>query len=309
MSNLTKYFFISFIFIILINKNIESAENRILFKVNNEIITSIDILNELRYLKTINEKFKITKEKQAFEIAKRSLIREKIKEIELKKIYKEIKLEDKFLNNVLTNYFTKIQIDSVSDFNNFFTSINIDPELIKKKIIIDVLWSQLIFNKYNNSVKINKQDIIKNLKNNNRQKEFFLYEILFNINKDEKLDDKFNLIKNKINQSNFSEAALIYSVSDTSNRGGELGWIKEATLNKKIKDILQNIKIGNYSNPILIPSGFLILKIEDIREVDNYFEKDKEIEKIIKEKTNEQLNQFSNIYFKKIQKDVTINEL
>ena len=120
------------ILILLITKS-TAIENKILFKVNNEIITSLDILNELRYLKAINEQFENTENKQAFEIAKRSIIREKIKEIELKKVVKSIELKDQYLNNVLINYFKKIQINSIVDFENYFTSINIDPDLIKKK--------------------------------------------------------------------------------------------------------------------------------------------------------------------------------
>ena len=294
---------------LFLNNIANSLENKILFKVNNEIITSLDIFNELKYLEIINEKFKNTKKKQAFEIAKRSLIREKIKEIELKKIIKLIKIEDQLLNDVLINYFKKIQVNSISDFENYFTSIGIDPNLIKKKVTIEILWNQLIFSKYNQSVKIDKQSIINNLEKNKKQKQFFLYEILFNINENEKLNDKFNLIKDKIAKSSFSEAALTFSVSNSANKGGELGWIKESTLNKKIKEILMNITKGNHSDPIVVPGGFLILKIEDIREIDNNFEQDEEVEKIIKEKTNKQLNQFSNIFFNKIQKNIKINEL
>ena len=309
MQKLIKYFIISFFYLILLNQNINSKENKILFKVNNEIITSLDIFSELKYLAIINDQFKNTEKKQAFEIAKRSLIREKIKEIHIKKVVEEIKLEEKFLNNVLINYFKEIEIKSTSEFEKYFTSINIDPNLIKKKITIEILWNELIFKKYNQNVKIDRQSIIDNLKKNEKQKEFFLSEILFNINKNEKLDEKYDRIKDKIEKTSFSEAALIYSVSNTANKGGELGWIKEISMNKKIKKLLQNIDIGNQSNPIVIPGGFLILKVEDVREIESNFNLNEEVKKIINKKTNEQLNQFSNIFFNKIQKDITINEL
>ena len=130
--NFKKIFF-GIIFSFLIFGIVNAVENKILFKVNNEIITSFDIYNELKYLEVINEKFKNIEKKQAFEIAKRSLIREKIKEIELQKVLKELKIEDQILDNILINYFKKIQIKSTSDFKIYFTSINIDPNLIKKK--------------------------------------------------------------------------------------------------------------------------------------------------------------------------------
>jgi peptidyl-prolyl cis-trans isomerase SurA len=300
-------FIILFIFLGIINAN--TIENKILFKVNNEIITSLDIFNELRYLESINKQFRTTEKEQAFEIAKKSLIREKIKEIELKKVVKEIALDEKFVNDVILNYFEKIDIKSISDFEDYFNSINVDHNLIKKKITIEIMWNQLIFRKYNQKVKINKQAIINDIKSNNKQKEFFLSEILFNVNETENLSKKFNLIKDKIRETNFSEAALIYSISDTSKKGGELGWIKETSVSKKIKNILQEIKLGDYSNPIVIPGGFLILKIEDIRDVERNFDLNDEVRKIIKEKTNKQLNQFSNIFFNKVKKNIAINEL
>ena len=287
-----------------------SIENKILFKINNEIITSLDIFNELKYLKTINENFKNTKKEQAFEVAKKSLVREKIKEIELRKVLiNDMKLDDKYLNDILINQFKKKKINSISDFENYFSSIGIDPELIKKKISIEILWNQLIFEKYNQNIKIDKQSIINEVINNDIQKQFFLSEILFNLNIDEKLNDKFSLIKNKISESNFSDAALIYSVSDTANNGGELGWINENAMSKKISNSLQNVNKGSFSDPILIPGGFLILKVENIREVKNDVNQSEIVEKIIREKTNDQLNNFSNIFFNKVKKNVIINEL
>ena len=286
-----------------------AIENKILFKVNNEIITSIDILTELKYLAIINKDLKKTTNNQAFEIAKRSLIREKIKEIELKKLLKEIEVEEKLLNNLLINYFKSINIKTISEFEKFFISQDIDPNLIKKKISIEILWNQFIYSKFKQNVKIDRKSIQNELSNNVKKKEFLLSEILFNINESEKLNDKIGLLKKEINEKGFSQTALTYSISDTSNKGGKLGWVSETIMSQKIKNEVKKIKVGDYTNPIVIPGGFLIIKIEDIREKDNSSDLNNEVEKIIKDKTNEQLNQFSNIYFNKIKKDIVINEL
>ena len=286
-----------------------AIENKILFKVNNEIITSIDIFTELKYLGIINKDLKKTTNNQAFEIAKRSLIREKIKEIELKKLLKEIEVEEKFLNNLLINYFKSIHIKTISEFEKFFISQDIDPNLIKKKISIEILWNQFIYSKFKQNVKIDRESIQNELSNNVKKKEFLLSEILFNINENEKLNDKIVLLKKEINEKGFSQTALSYSISDTSSKGGKLGWVSETIMSQKIKNEVKKIKVGDHTDPIVIPGGFLIIKIEDIREKDNSSDLNNEIEKIIKDKTNEQLNQFSNIYFNKIKKDIVINEL
>jgi peptidyl-prolyl cis-trans isomerase SurA len=286
-----------------------AIENKILFKVNNEIITSVDILTELKYLGIINKDLKKTTNNQAFEIAKRSLIREKIKEIELKKLLKEIEVEEKLLNNLLINYFKSINIKTISEFEKFFISQDIDPNLIKKKISIEILWNQFIYSKFKQNVKIDRDSIQNELSNNVKKKEFLLSEILFNINENEELNDKIILLKKEISEKGFSQTALSYSISDTSSKGGKLGWVSETIMSQKIKNEVKKIKVGDHTDPIVIPGGFLIIKIEEIREKDNSSDLNDEIEKIIKDKTNEQLNQFSNIYFNKIKKDMVINEL
>ena len=308
MKNFKKIILI-FFYSLIVFLNAAAIENKILFKVNNEIITSIDILTELKYLGTINNDLNKMPKKQAFEIAKKSLIREKIKEIELKKIFKEIIIEDKFLNNLLVNHFESVEIKSIYDFEKYFLLLDISPNLIKKKISIEVMWNQFIFNKFNQNVKINKEIIKNELLTKDKQNEYLLSEIFFTINENEILDKKTNLLEKEINDKGFSQTALIYSVSNTANKGGKLGWVKETIMSPKIKKIIKQIKINNYTKPIVLPGGFLILKIEDIRETDNDFDLNSEINKIVRKKTNEQLNQFSNIYFNKIKKNIIINEL
>ena len=304
-----KFIIICTICSILIAVYANATENKILFKVNNEIITSLDILNELEYLKIINNEFNKIEKEKAFEISKNSIIREKIKEIEIKRVIKEIKIEDKILNNLIISYFKEFEINTISEFENFFLSKDIDPNVIKKKISIELLWNQLIFSKYSQNVKIDKQLIKSNLSNNNKQTEFLISEILFNIDENEDLNKKFLLIDNSIKKINFGQTALAYSISDTANKGGKLGWISESSFSEQIYKKIKKLKIGEHTSPILVPGGFLILKLLDFKEVDKEFDIKNEVEKIVKEKTNQQLNRFSNIYFNKVKKDIVINEL
>ena len=159
---------------LLIAINVNAAENKILLKINNQIITSLDILTELDYLEAINKEFKKIEKEKAFEISKNSIIREKIKEIEIKRVIKEIKIEDKILNNLIISYFKEFEINTISEFENFFLSKNIDPNVIKKKISIEVLWNQLIYSRYNQNVKIDKQLIKSNLSSNKKKTEFLI---------------------------------------------------------------------------------------------------------------------------------------
>ena len=298
------------IFFIFIHVNIANAiENKILFKVNNEIITSLDIFSEMKYLRIINDEFKKLEKEKAFEVSKNSIIREKIKEIEIERVIKKIEIEDKILNNLIISYFKEFKINTITEFENFFLNKNIDPNVIKKKISIEVLWNQLIYSRYNQNVKIDKQLIKNNLSNSKKQKEFLISEILFNIDKNENLNRKILLINNSIKEINFAQTALAYSISDTANKGGKLGWISESILSEQIYKKIKKLKVGEHTSPIIVPGGFLILKLLDFKEVNKEFDIENKVEKIVKEKTNLQLNRFSNIYFNKVKKDIVINEL
>jgi peptidyl-prolyl cis-trans isomerase SurA len=305
-----KFFSITSIILICLafTQKIYSKENKIILKINNEIITTIDIYTEIRYLSEINKDFSNLDYESKINVAKKSLVREKIKNIELRRLLDEIKIEKKILDNLSISYFKRLGINSVEDFNNFFKINKINPDLVRKKITSEVLWNQLIFNKYKDKIKINKEEIKKKIKNR-KQKEYNLREILFELEDKEKLKDKYELIKNYINSKSFSEAVLKFSISKTINNKGKIGWVKETVLNKKIIKNLNEISIGQISKPIVLPGGYLILKIDDIKEINIEYDIENEMNLIVKKKTNEQLNQYSNIYFNKIKKNIKINEL
>ena len=305
-----KKFYILVVILICLafTQKLYSEENKIILKINNEIITTFDIYNEIKYLSEINKDFSNLDNESKINLAKKSLIREKIKNIELSRLLDEIKIEKKILDNLSVSYFKRLGINSVEDFNDFFEINKINPDLVRKKITSEVLWNQLIFNKYKDKIKINKEEI-KNKIKDRKQKEYNLSEILFELEENEKLEDKYELINSYINRKSFSEAVLKFSISKTINNKGKLGWVKETVLNKTIIKNLNEVSIGKISKPIVLPGGYLILKIEDVKETNIEFDTENEINLIVNEKTNEQLNQYSNIYFNKIKKNIKINEL
>ena len=297
-----------FLFYTLFFNFLFAIENRILFKVNNEIITSIDVLNEIEYLKLINKNLNNLDQERIFEIAKNSLIREKIKIIELSKYFETFDVEEKYYDFLMSELQKKLNLESTESFDQHIKNIGIDKVLVKQKMQIELLWNQLIVEKYSQDIKIDEQKIKDEILKNTFQKEFLISEILFTLDKNQKLNDKFNIIKKDISSNDFSNAALIHSVSDSARSGGKLGWIKLNSLNPKIKNELLKITLGNFTDPIVIPGGFLILKIENEREVRVINDIDKELEIITNEVANKQLNQFSNIFFNKIQKEVRVSE-
>lgn len=303
-----KYFLI--FFIINFCTNIDASENKILIKIENEIITSLDVENEARLLTTLNPQVNELDKKQIFEIAKNSIIRQKIKKIEILKYTNELKINEKFLDNLIKSNYSRIGVQNLNDFEDYMRKNNIDTANIKEKMTIETFWNDLIIEKYSSKIKINKEEL-KNeiLSNKNEFLSYNLYEILFTVSDISKLDEKYKEIQKTINDSNFENAALIHSISSSSEFGGELGWIEENSLNKKIRNELIKIKENQITKPIPTSSGFLILMIKGKNKIEKEINLEEELKKLIRIKTNEQFNQYSNIFFKRVSKNISINEL
>ena len=308
ISSLKKFILILLILFLNI-KNSYGIENKIIVRINNEIVTSIDILNEINYLKILNPKIHELNNEKLFEISKNSLIREKIKKIYLLKIIDKISIEEKYLNNLIKNIYSQKNIKSLKDYKLYLKSNNLNYHYLKNKITIESLWNEMIFQKFNSKVKVNKDQIKEEILNNPDQK-LLLSEILVAKSKDNEMKLKFNQIQEDIQKVGFNNAASIHSISETASRGGKIGWIDKNSLNKLLANKLSKLNIGDYTDPILTPSGYLIVKLENKKD-NEVSEEDieKKIDRLIRIKTNQQLNQFSNIYLNKLRKDVVINEI
>ena len=310
--NLIKNFKILYIFLILTILNIPKSialENKILFKVNNEIITTIDIYEEIKFLKIFNPEVNSLNETELFEISKNSVLRDKIKKIEIMKFVSDIKVDDKFLTKLLKNRYSKISINSLVDFENYLKNNNLNIKNIKEKLYIEIIWNDLIFQKFKNKVVIDK-DKIKNEILQNPQKEsqseLLLSEIVFDANSKIDFQNKYEKILLDIENVGFKKTAIIHSNSDTATNGGLIGWVKVDNLNQNIKEIISKLRQGQFSKPIRTSSGFIIIKIEDKRKYESKFDLNEKVQEVIKFKTNEQLDQFSSMYFNKLKKDLVI---
>ena len=285
-----------------------SLENKILLKIENQIITSLDVNNEYRYLIALNPNLKNSKKKDILKFSKRSIIQEKIKKIEIDKNFVNPKIPEEFLEKILQNVYSKIGITNLDEFKKYLTNNNIDYENVKDKLINEALWNELIIIKFSSKIKINEKKLKDKINNRKPIKSYLLSEIFFEVSNLNDLDNKFQKIRNTINNKGFDFAALKYSVSSTSNLGGKLDWINENSLNKSINVAIDNLEINEFTKPIVVPGGFLVLQVNDIKNTKIKIDLEKEFEKLLNYEKNNQLNQYSKIYYNKIKKNLEINE-
>ena len=289
---------------------LKAIESFIVFKVNDEIITNIDLDMEYRYLFILNNEIKNMDKEIQLKLAKESIIREKIKTNELLRYYK-LDSSKKYLDIVVKDFYERLDIENLDDFKDYLSKYNLDINTIRSKGQIEILWNQLIGSKYKNQLNINK-DILKQKieKNNNNGViiEYELAEIIYQINTESELINKKDLIQADIQKQGFENAANIHSIADSSKFGGDIGWINEQQLSLEINKAIKELNINEISKPIKIPNGFLILKIKNKKQKEIKFDKKKLLEEAILFETNRQYAQFSIIYFNKIKLNSIISE-
>ena len=307
-----KIFFLLIIFFnFFFNWPVYSNESYVVLKVNNNVITNVDIDNEYRYLIALSPNLQDVNKEAVMKLAKDSIIREKIKEDELMKYY-DLNVKNKFIDKIISNFYKKMGMKNINEFKNYLSKYNLNFKDIENKIGIEAAWNDLVYMKFANRIKINelemKNEIKKNILDRKEQNSYFISEILFTAENYEKLQKKYKLIEKSILEIGFNNTANIHSVSDTAKLGGKVGWISDSQLNETIKKEIINLKIGEYTKPVTIPGGFLIVKLNDIKKEEINLNFDEEFNKKVNSERNSQLKNFSEIYFKKIKKNSTISE-
>ena len=303
--------FIIFLSILLNIKSYADNNIYIAYKVENEAITNIDIKNESKYLMALNRQLKNIDKNKILTIATESIIKEKIKEIELLRYY-DLDQKNPYLKKVIKDFYLKLNLNSQSEFENYLKKYGLTIKEVVKKIEIETVWNQLILEKYKNQIKIDVNMLKKKVskkKISQKKISYFLSEIIFEKKRDQSLDETVKRINSSINEIGFENTANLYSLSDTAKFGGKIGWVEKENIMKKLSEVIVKIKVGDHSKPIQIGNNFLIIKLGDVKESLMEVNEDIELKKLITYEQNRQLNQFSKIYFNKVRLNTNISEL
>ena len=285
-----------------------SNEIKIIYKINDSIITNHDIFEEINYLVSLNKNLQQLSDEQLSSNAQKSLIREIIKKDEIKKFYEidyDKSAESEQIEILIKNFSEKIGFTSKQEFENYLVTKNINFNELKKKFVIEQMWNRLIFDKYRNLIKIDSNKIDNELevlkKNNTEITSFNLSEIIF-VEKDrETIEKKYQEIIKSIQTIGFKDSAVIYSVSESSKLGGEIGWVNQNQISKKVLNAITNLKIGDFSEPIITAGGIILLKVNDKKKINTKIDKEKEMKRLISYERDRILNEYSIIYYKEIE--------
>jgi len=305
---LNKNNFVLFFFLLLTTQSFSNVN--IAIKINNEILTNYDILKESAYLKILNPNLNNLDESQIYELAKNSLINEVIKKNEIKKKF-NINAENSMISEIFFNLIERLNVQDEKIFEKLLEEKkSYSVKEIKDKLKIELFWNDLIFANYKKQISVDENKLLKKIdaQINLIKYRYFLSEIVFTKNREQKLEDLISQINESIIQNGFNNTANIFSISESSKFGGKIGWIDEDSLSSAISSKLKELEIGQFTDIFKIDNNYIVLKIEDKKLKENNLDREEELKKLIRFERNRQLNQFSNIYFRKVKMNYELNE-
>ena len=296
------------LFAILFSTQVLSDEVKIVFKINDKIITNQDIEIEYNYLTLLNKNLENLSENDLRNYAKQSTLNELIKKIELEK-YSNLTSNSELIAQTINDIYRSLNITNIEDFEEYLASKNLKLNIIEKKIQTETMWNQLIYLKYKNRLNIDEEKIREDILNNKSKSErVLLQEIVYKYKDKNDLEKKYKEIVNHINLNDFKDAVLKYSVSESKKNNGNLDWVYLTNIVPIVKKNIETLNKDQISKPIIIPGGALIIKMIEREFVNENIDIEKKLTKNIQDKINQQLNNFSRLYFNKISNDLKINE-
>ena len=296
------YLFLLLILINFFNNEQLSAklENNIVLKVENEIITKYEIKNKILSSlilsgQEINQENINRYKKSTLE----NLIQLKLMKIELSKY--NLKDEPDKLNS----YLRTLSSNNIDSLKNKFLNNKLDYDLFLDEIKIKLKWQDLIYLIYSKKIELDEktidielQEIIEKKKEIDQYK---LSEIEILLNGDETDAKNIKNIYDQINLESFEDVAIRFSISQSSNNKGELGWVNGNILSKQIYNIVSNMKPGEISKPIMQQGSVIFLKLKDKRSVKlKRLDEIKLRKDLIVQKKNELFNLYSRSHLSKL---------
>ena len=294
---------------VIVTPKIEAVIKDSLFAtVGNKALTRSDIVNELKMILILsNQRFSEDRRQQLETAAVKSVIRRTIKRIEIEK-YKSLTYSQKDLDKELNRLVSNLNMD-LDKLKSTLLANKIDFMLLVNKIQTELLWNSLIFELYKNKISINIKEIDEQLKliqNKKETYEYLISEIIIKAVPKDQLKAKIKEVKNKINTEGFEKVAVDFSISETSIRGGDLGWINENVLSNKLKSKIVSTSVGNISEPTMLPEGILFFKVRDKRKLKKLTNLEDAKNQLVNAEKTKILNMHSMSHYDSVQRSISI---
>ena len=311
MIYIKKIIFIILISAICLTKSYAEIKDGLFATVGNKAITYSDVVNEIKIILILNnQSYSEDKRDRLHKLAMEAIIKRSIKQIAIDQndflVFNQQELENE-LNKLARN----INMD-LETLKNICASNELDFSLVEDQMKVELLWNSLIFQIYKERLSINIEEIddqLKIIQNKKDFEEYLISEIIIKPVEKDKIEAQINELKNKIEIEGFEKVAMDLSISETSTRGGNLGWLSENQIPKKFKSKIINTSIGELSEPTISPQGIMIFKVRNKRKVEKSPDLEKEKNLIVNAEKTKILNMYSLSHYDSLRRSIAVKFL
>tara|TARA_Y100000590_G_C15635754_1_gene982927 strand:- start:161 stop:1099 length:939 start_codon:yes stop_codon:yes gene_type:complete len=308
MKRIKKIIFFILLSLIFIEKANAGISDSLFMTIGNKPVTKSDVVDEIKIILILNnESYSDEKREILHQLAVKQIIKRNIKKIEIEK--KDfLKISQKNFEKELIQLANKLNMD-LDTLKSIFESNGIDFKLVEDQIMTELFWNALIFEIYKSRLKVDSEEIeerLKSINNENQTEEYLISEILIKLENKENFKSEVEKLKNRIEIEGFEAVAKNLSISESSENGGDLGWLNENVISDKIKTSISNTSMGSLSEPILIDGTILIFKIRNKRKIDNKLSLEEAKEEMVKSEKLKILNMHSLSHYDKLRRMITV---
>lgn len=309
MNNLKKITLLIIIFLFASSNLHGEIKDGLFATVGNKAITESDIVKEIKTILILSDQpYSIEKREVLQSVAVRETVKRNIKKIEIAK-YNNISYNEADLSRELIFIAEKANAD-IETLKIKFSQNGINFSDVIENIKTELKWNSLIYQLYNKRLNINLDEVeeqLKNLSDKKNVNEYLISEIIIKpVSKDE-LNLEISKINDEIKNYGFEKVAMEKSISDSSINGGDLGWISENLISDEFRSKIINTKIGEISDPVLLPEGIVLFKVRDKKTSEKVVNLEDARRQIIDSEKKKILNMYSLSHYDTLRRTIAIN--
>ena len=305
-----KKIFFALFFLLQSQTLFADISNKIVLTVGNLPITLYDLKQEVKLLSILNPgKLENQSIEDLQSLAIESLTIKKIKEQEIKKNQLDNTEDEEFIEYEISRILKSLNMDKPA-LERVFAENQLEIADLKNHILIEIKWNRLVYAIYKNKIKIDEESVNKKVEEYSMEKnsydEYFLSEIIVPVSDSQNPNEVYQKVKSRLLSEKFENVAREISISQTRDAGGEVGWVSEKTIAEIVIKKIEDLNVGEITNPILIPEGIMIIKLNNKREIKNEINKDQLKRKIILNERDKILTTYSKMYLNKLKSNTMI---
>lgn len=241
--------------------------------VNDQIITGYDLRQRMLLIIAMSEVQPTAEDlPQIQRQALDSLIDDRLKSQELAR-FPDLKITEEEIDQEIAGMAGELRTTPEA-YLNLLAQVGIQAETIREQIRVSIGWRRLVQGRFGNRARVSKAQVdqaIRQAEEAASKRQYLVGEIYLEAAQTQggmqgAVNGAQQLIRQMIQGAPFQSVAQQFSDAPSAVRGGDAGWVVEGTVAPALQQAMDNLDVGQLSNPIVVEGGVYIIYMRDKRQ-------------------------------------------